>query len=340
MKNKLSEDIYSSDSSSMTTPATSNSKNNTTINIKKKDLSDPSVQKNLSQMKGTQVNVIDEESTEEAPKKTPQEKLEYLSEIKDKETGEISKPFTIDGRNYQMVRAINPKKEKVLGVYSHDESSDDNHVIYSVDYFENNIVKGSLPAEKPSNNAPTPVTQDAGPMEEKKSEEANFAGFKHFIVNKKLGKTRKIKNIADLAKAQMSEDEEYMGMYQFKKYIDEVLFGARKKMMQEDDVPTDTTIIASAQKLMTMIGQKISPQVIKDIQKNTIAQREVILAFAKMIGVPANELNKIVNGLRNMQTKSTSVTSNDASSTVATTTSTSTLAENKVIVTIKVKDLK
>jgi hypothetical protein len=135
----------------------------------------------------------------------------------------------------------------------------------------------------------------------------------------------------------MTEDEEYMGVHQFKKYIDEMLFGARKKMMQED-TPTDPTIIASAQKLMNMIGQKISPQVIKDIQKNPKAQREVILAFAKMIGVPSTELNKIVIGLRDMQTKSTSVTTQDASTSVSTTSST--IAENKVITTIKVKDLK
>lgn len=333
MKNKLNEDIYSSSSStSSTTPAKTDG---TTINIKKKDLSDPSVQKNLSSMKGTQVNVIDEESTEEKPKKSP-ERLEYLSEVKDKESGEISKPFTIDGRNYQMVRALNPKKEKVLGVYSHDESDDENHVIYSVEYFENNIVRGSLPVEKPSNDAPTPVSQDAGPMEEKKAADANFAGYKHFIVNRKLGKTRKIKNIADLAKANMSEDEEYMGMHQFKKYIDEMLFGARKKMMQEDDSPTPPNIIASAQKLIDQITQKISPDVFRNIQQNTKAQREVILAFAKMIGVPANELNKIVTGLRDMQTKSQGVTTTDAS---VSTTSTS-LSENKVIKTIKVKDLK
>jgi hypothetical protein len=336
MKNKLNEDIYSSDSSSMTTTSPAKT-DGTTINIKKKDLSDPSVQKNLSSMKGTQVNVIDEESTE--TKKEVPEKLEYLSEVKDKESGEISKPFTIDGKNYQMVRAINPKKEKVLGVYSHDESSDDNHVIYSVEYFENNIVNGSLPAEKPSNDTPTPVTQNAAPMEENKPEAANFAGFKHFIVNKKLGKTRKIKNIADLAKANMSEDEEYMGVHQFKKYIDEMLFGARKKMMQEDDTPTPPNILASAQKLIDQITQKISPDVIKNIQQNTIAQREVILAFAKMIGVPANELNKIVNGLRNMQTNSQNVTTSDSSATVSTASSTN-LAENKVITTIKVKDLR
>lgn len=329
MKNQLNEDIFSSSSSSSSSssPSSSSSTKNkdaATINVKKKDMTDPTLQKSISSIKGAQVNVIDE--TTEGPVK-----LDYLSDIHDKATGDISQPFTINGKNYQMCRAMNPKKEKVLGVYSIDESSDDNHVIYEVDYFENNIVNGSLPVEKPSTDAPTPVTQDAGPME---AEKPSFAGFKHFIVNRKSGKSRKIKNLSDLAKAQMTEDEEYMGVNDFKKWIDEMLFGAKKKMMQED-TPTDPTIIASAQKLMDMISQKISPQVIQNIQKNTVAQREVIIAFAKMIGVPANELNKIINGIRSVTTKGPSTTQTDASST--TTTAAAPVAESKIV---KIKDLK
>lgn len=332
MKNQLNEDIFSSSSSSSSSSSpssSSSSKDAATINVKKKDMNDPTLQKSISSMKGAQVNVIDETSGEGPVK------LEYLSDIHDKDTGDISQPFTINGKNYQMCRAINPKKEKVLGVYSIDESGDDNHVIYEVDYFENNIVSGTLPQEKPSTDAPTPVTQDDGPMEAKEMESPSFAGFKHFIVNRKAGKSKKIKNLADLAKAQMTEDEEYMGVNEFKKWIDEKLFGAKKKMMQED-TPTDPTIIASAQKLMDMISQKISPQVIQNIQKNTIAQREVIIAFAKMIGVPNNELNKIINGIRNVTTKGPSTTQNDASTSVSTTTTTP-VAESKII---KKKDLK
>ena len=59
-------------------------------------------------------------------------------------------------------------------------------------------------------------------------------------------------------------------------------------------------------------------------------------SFAKMIGVPSNELNKIVNGIRELQTKPKSVTQNDASTTVATSTS-ATVTESKIV---KIKDLK
>src|ERR1044072_529263 len=149
MKNQLNEDIFSSSSSSSSSPtSSSSSKDAATINVKKKDMNDPTLQKSISSIKGAQVNVIDEAG--EGPVK-----LDYLSDIHDKSTGDISQPFTINGKNYQMCRAMNPKKEKVLGVYSIDESSDDNHVIYEVDYFENNIVSGSLPVEKPSTDAPT-----------------------------------------------------------------------------------------------------------------------------------------------------------------------------------------
>ena len=49
------------------------------------------------------------------------QKLKYLSEIIDEVTGDISKPFTISGKNYQMVRAITPDRQKVMGVCSLDD---------------------------------------------------------------------------------------------------------------------------------------------------------------------------------------------------------------------------
>ena len=47
--------------------------------------------------------------------------IKYLSNVKDINTGEISKPFTIADKNYQIVRGITPSREIVLGVFCHDE---------------------------------------------------------------------------------------------------------------------------------------------------------------------------------------------------------------------------
>jgi hypothetical protein len=127
--------------------STSNASNKNTasnVNIKKKDLSDPNIQRNLASMKGVNINVLDEtENIDDQPKK-----IAYLSNIKD-EKGNISKPFKANGFNYQMVRGITPEKEIVQAVYCLDEvdGAGDN-LIHSVDHFEKNILKQQKPEKK------------------------------------------------------------------------------------------------------------------------------------------------------------------------------------------------
>jgi hypothetical protein len=258
---------------------------------------------------------------------------------------------------------MTPDNQKVLGVYSHDEpETEDGPVVYDMKTFEDTIAgpaKGQqeqpaqqeVPAENPT-DAPVPVTQDAGHgMEEAEDKgQANvspefgqdfkaYQGFKHFIVNRKKGKARKFKGVSDLAKASMTEDEQYMGIKEFKKYLDEVLFG--KKGMMKEDTPVDPTIVASSQKLMGLIQQKIPKEVITNIKNNQVAQAQVIIDFAQLIGVPSSQLQKITIGIRNAQTNSSSTTSNDASSSSTSVSTSSTVTEGKnIIKNIKVKDLK
>lgn len=310
-----------------TSSSSSSSRKGVNINVRKKDLADPSLQRNITKLKDANVNVV-EESGNVSP-----EKLKYLSEVQDSETGEISQPFTINEKKYQMVRAITPMREKVMGVYSLDELDEEgNNIIYSVDEFEQNIAKKAIDEEgvvEPDGpEAMTLNTEDnviAEPADEvnpqSKADEMggpNFVGFKHYIVNKKTGKSRKFKNIEDLAKANMTEDEQYMGIKDFKKYVDEMLFGSSKRQVKEVDAapvaaptgtqadaqpvatPTEEKMIASAEKLMLLIKQKIPNQVVQQIKQNHIAQREVLLAFAELIGVPNSEINKIILGLKGM----------------------------------------
>jgi hypothetical protein len=249
----------------------------------------PNLKMALNTVKGTDADVV---------------LYEYLSEVKDAESGEISQPFTIKDKKYQMVRALTPTKEKVMGVYSFNEVNEDgSNKIYSVEDFERNIAQKEL--------METGVVEPEGPeaatlaaVEEKK-ENPSFAGHKHFIVNTKTGKSRKFKSIEDLAKAQMGEDEKYMGIREFKKFVDEALFGASSRGMGvvNEVTPTgqesDEEMSAKAKKLMAMIAKRIPPNVLNTI-KMPIAQREVIAAFAEMIGVPRNGLNKLVAGLKDL----------------------------------------
>jgi hypothetical protein len=217
-------------------------------------------------------------------------RLEYLSEVMDSESGEMSKPFTIAGKNYQMVRAITPNKEKVMGVYCMDEMNEDGtNKIYDVKEFEDKIANKHLKKEN------TMETEKTSP---------NFEGYKHFIVNQKTGKSRKFKSIEELAKAQMGEGEKYMGVKEFKKFVDEALFGTGKKsIVREEDADmtgNDEGMQMKAKKLIMLIQKKIPSQTIEQIKKNKIAQKEVVAAFAEMIGVPRNGLSQLIAGIKDL----------------------------------------
>jgi hypothetical protein len=226
--------------------------------------------------------------------KTKSLKLEYLSEVMDSETGDISKPFTINGKNYQMVRAITPDRKKVMGVYCMDEVNEDgSNKIYEISEFEETIANKHLKKENTMNTETKP----------------NFEGYKHFIVNNKTGKARKFKSIEELAKAQMGENEKYMGVKEFKKFVDEALFGMGKKgMVKELDAAggddmgqgDEGDMQIKAKKLIDLIQKKIPSQTIQSIKSNKLAQREVIATFAEMIGVPRNGLTQLVGAIKDL----------------------------------------
>jgi hypothetical protein len=98
-------------------------------------------------------DVVDKEQIVDAgvPKKVdsviePQDKatIEYLSNVED-EDGNISGPFNVSGKNYQVIRGITPSKEVVLAVYCHDDVDDEgNNQIYDMDYFEENFVNPAM----------------------------------------------------------------------------------------------------------------------------------------------------------------------------------------------------
>ena len=90
-------------------------KKNITITGDKTNPSQP------SQSTSNSTSMVSQMEESEAIQPQDQETIKYLSNVKD-ENGQISKPFTIGTKKYQMVRGTNSTNEVVLGVYCHEYS--------------------------------------------------------------------------------------------------------------------------------------------------------------------------------------------------------------------------
>lgn len=294
------------------------------------------LKKTLDNLKDKQVDVVVTNENDKEDKTLPI-KLEYVSEVVDESTGENSKPFTINGKNYQMVRAMGPDRKVTMGVYAFDEQDESgNCKIYDVNEFEN-IAKSAInelgvqEPEGPEAATLNPVPEEKKSKETKKGDKnPSFEGFKHFIVNEKAGKVRKFKTIQELAKAQMSEEETYMGIKEFKKYIDSALFGKRKmKETTDEQEVVPANVMTSVQKAMDLVKTKLTPSIIGRVQQNPIAQEQMIIAFSKEIGVSASRLSQLINGIKGL--------AQEAKPTQNPATGQQTVTERRII---KVKDLK
>jgi len=293
------------------------------------------LKKTLDSLKDKEVDVVVTNEGDEG--NTSPIKLEYVSEVVDESTGENSKPFTINGKNYQMVRAMGPDRKVTMGVYAFDEQDESgNCKIYDVKEFEN-IAKSAInelgvqEPEGPEAATLNPIPEEKKTKETKKdSKNPSFEGFKHFIVNEKAGKVRKFKTIQELAKAQMTEEETYMGIKEFKKYIDSALFGKRKmKETTDEQEVVPANVMTSVQKAMDLVKTKLTPSIIGRIQQNQVAQEQMIIAFGKEVGVPASRLSQLINGIKGL--------AQEAKPTQNPATGQQTVTERRII---KVKDLK
>jgi hypothetical protein len=96
---------------------------------------------------------------------------------------------------------------------------------------------------------------------------------------------------------------------------------------------SDEEMNIKAKKLMTMISKRIPSAIIDTIKKNKIAQREVIAAFAELIGVPRTGLGNLVSGIKDLANTAGQQASPEQNS--------APISENrKVVKTIKIKDIK
>jgi hypothetical protein len=133
----------------------------------------------------------------------PQDKatIQYLSNVKDANTGEISQPSNIGDKKYQMVRGIKPSKEIVMAVFCHDELNESGeNVIHPIEHFEKTIVQPIMEKEAMMQQEVmfgNDIEEKVEPKVEskKRQESLNLSEFKHYLVNEKSGKFRKFKKV-------------------------------------------------------------------------------------------------------------------------------------------------
>ena len=312
---------------------------------------------------------------------TPQDTatIKYLSNVIDNKTGEVSQPFTIGAQKYQIVRGMGADKQIVMAVFAHDETDDNGeNIIHSIEDFEKNIaIPMREKLELESMNEPNLLGQDIQMIPEKKiATEDTYEGYKHFLANKKTNEVRKFKNIKEMLACNKLDEEEYMGVREFKQYMNERLFGKRKKINELDneqvDVaqPAQPTTDDDTQKPITYndsgVPEKIKNQQVLPQVKMAIKQMlqklksylddlnepkekiQFVAALTSMLHVGPEYKNKLLTLLKNLidlsaqqqqqqqppppqVTESRIITKKQLSEN---------LKSNKVIKTIKVKDIK
>ena len=267
--------------------------------------------------------------------------IKYLSNVRDPETNEVSKPFTIADKNYQLIRGIDASNEVVNAVMCIDDN-----MIHTYEDFERDI---ALPMKEKLEMQGASIQTSPDVQE---SSDDTYEGYKHYLVNKQTNEVRKFKSIEEMISSNKLDEEEYMNVGRFKKHMNERLFGSSKKKVESlnEVTPTgeetDEEMNIKAEKLMAMIAKRIPQNIIKTIT-TPIAQREVIAAFAELIGVPRNGLNKLIAGLKDIskqQQEPATQTGKEQPITEKRVITKNQLMEsltpNKVIKTIKVKDIK
>lgn len=267
--------------------------------------------------------------------------IKYLSNVRDPETNEVSKPFTIADKNYQLIRGIDASNEIVNAVMCIDDN-----MIHTYEDFERDI---ALPMKERLEMQGADIQSSPDVQE---SSDDTYEGYKHYLVNKQTNEVRKFKSIEEMISSNKLDEEEYMNVGRFKKHMNERLFGSSKKKVESlnEVTPTgeetDEEMNIKAKKLMDLIAKRIPQNIIKTIT-TPIAQREVIAAFAELIGVPRNGLNKLIGGLKDMakqQQEPATQTGQEQPITEKRVITKNQLMEslkpNNVIKTIKVKDIK
>lgn len=291
--------------------------NNEALNVTSDQLSKDASLKNYMKSpdgKKTDINIVDKnkQNTATATNSTSpttttleedamvdaQPQLKKLSKLGDKATGQVSQPFEINGKQYQMVRAMNKNRQEVQGV---EDMTDGN--IYEVEDFDRNIatpardmVQGPMPSIDP------PMHQ----MQENSNEAYidylnlnDLKGYKDFFVNPKTGEVvAKFKNARDMIKSgtKLEEDHDYMDAKQLRR-----LRFSNSMKSDSEDVSEDVDL-GKLQNDVKRLSKLIKDKFMIALEKiNTpIEQSQFLVAMANEIGVPFAKLTSIINSFKDI----------------------------------------
>jgi hypothetical protein len=332
------------------------------IHVDKKTLNDPSKTKELASLQKTNKNIeFDLETSTSSSSSSssmanmqetagvepePIPDIKYLSNVVDANTGDVSKPFTISDKRYQMVRGTMPSGDVVLAVYSHDDLNDrDENMIYPVDYFEENI---ALPMKE---------------MLEKKSKKddlleylnmADLKEYRHFFVNTESGDMLgKFKTTKEMFRSgiKLGPNEDYMNAKQLKEFRAQKHFAEKLNSKFSDEEGIDEEIDTNKLKGdVKVLIDKMSRMFGKYFSKlNTPVEQGVFLVkMAEIVGVPSEKLSQIVSSVKDVAKDDT-----DSQAPTGTTPSPTTeskiitkkelsesISPKKILKTVKVKNIK
>ena len=274
-----------------------------TLNPKEKASVTITGDKPKQSMGGTSVTtgMMDENTPEAVIEPQDKATIKYLSNVKDANTGEISKPFTIADKRYQMVRGEHPTDGIVMGVYCFDELNEaGENMIYPVDVFEREI---ALPYKQKMEEGGF----DYAAAERQHHDEQDYLNYlnladvepnaKHFFVDITNGKIiAQFKNTKEMVKSgvKLGPNQDYMDLKTLKRFRFGEYF---KKGMSEEAKPEDagtniSKLQSDVKKLTTMIKNKFSVYLSK--LDKPIEQAQFLTSMAQEIGVPLNKLSSIM----------------------------------------------
>jgi hypothetical protein len=250
-------------------------------------------------MKNKRVKII-----KEVIEPQDRETIKYLSNVEDANTGEISQPFKIGDKSFQIVMGITPSKQEVMAVYCHDDKDEnDENILHPVEYFEENVVNPYLKE----------MTQFGDNIEvNEEAPSLNLSEYNHFYVNERTLNVRKFKTIEEVAKANMNEGETYMDKKQFKTFFENKVFGPRRRRMakneslQNDELVDEglssfwkTKLRPEVNMVIKQMVSKVKPYI--DKLDTPVEKIQYVATLAKMLNLDANSITKLVTALKNLQ---------------------------------------
>ena len=337
---------------------------NEELNVTSDQLSkDASLKNYLKSPEGqkTDVNIVDKNknsnsasATNTSPTTTTLEEdaigtpqvLKYLSKMID-ESGGASKPFSINGKTYQMVRAMDPNRNVVPAVQCVDMDDTGQKLLFSVDDFDRNIAT-------PARDAEMTVTEEQ-PIQNDNTKAVDYLnvddlnGSRHFFVNKRTGEVvAKFPNTREMVKSgiSLSEEEDYMDAKTLRRH--------RLRKMLDSGIEENVNV-GELQQDVQRLSKLIKDKFVIALEKiNTpLEQSQFIVAMADEIGVPFAKLTSILNSFKDIA-KDQENDSQVIKMTTDTSQTTSGIAAESIIITknellesikpvskkIKVKDIK